>query len=361
MNPHSELRTTHRLRSVAPLLVGLFFVLCANSVAASEETPALSLDDFSVCRWLHTNEAGGLQSVLLDFEVYERSVEAGLADLRVFDAQGRPVPYALRRRLPNEGSRTQAAYRGLPLFRLGDRDDVRADGVSDAAARVSGDYRIDAELSDSGAIVRVFRGDAPASGNSGPLAWLLDASALDRAVVGIEFDFAAGEEDFVSRILIEASDDLARWTSVRADVVVARLEQSGHRIERLRFELPGTRAKYLRLTPQGEAALPTLSAVRVQPSDVKHAAALPKESKVVSGRIDPQSPRTVTFDLAGAPSIASIQVVLPTPGSLVEPMDLVPLVGMIQRMGGGSTGHPAWTWRVPGTRDLSPWEGAYRP
>ena len=50
-----------------------------------------------------------------------------------------------------------------------------------------------------------------------------------------------------------------------------------------------------------------------------------------------------------------------TPGSLVEPMDLVPLVGMIQRMGGGSTGHPAWTWRVPGTRDLSPWEGAYRP
>ena len=50
-----------------------------------------------------------------------------------------------------------------------------------------------------------------------------------------------------------------------------------------------------------------------------------------------------------------------TPGSLVEPMDLVPLVGMIQRMGGGATGHAAWTWRGPGTRDLSPWDGAYRP
>ncbi|MBU6362888.1 MAG: beta-galactosidase [Acidobacteria bacterium] len=50
-----------------------------------------------------------------------------------------------------------------------------------------------------------------------------------------------------------------------------------------------------------------------------------------------------------------------TPGSLVEPMDLVGLVGMIQRMGGGRTGDPAWTWRVPGTADLPPWEGAYRP
>ena len=37
------------------------------------------------------------------------------------------------------------------------------------------------------------------------------------------------------------------------------------------------------------------------------------------------------------------------------------LVGQIQRMAGGTTGNPSWSWRIPGTADLPPWDGAYRP
>ena len=292
------------------IVLGMMCVSAGPALATSE-APPLSLDDFSVGRLLHAPEPGGLQSVLLDLEVYERSVERELADLRVFDAQGRAVPYAIRRRLPERGSRTKSAFQSLPLFRL----DARPPGAS---ALSQGDYRIDAELSESGAIVRVFRGDGSAAETQGTTPWLLDASGLKRPIVGLEFDFEPGPEDLVSRVLVEASNDLAHWKSVRADIVVARLAQEGHRIERLRFDLPTTRSKYLRLTPAGQATLPLLREVRVRPTDVKRGERLPTEHKSVLGKRDPESRETVLFDLAGAPSVESIQVVLPTPGSLVE-------------------------------------------
>jgi hypothetical protein len=82
-------------------------------------------------------------------------------------------------------------------------------------------------------------------------------------------------------------------------------------------------------------------------------------STVVATHLD-QRPAAVLRPV-GRGKVLSFAADPMTPGSLVEPMDLVPLVGMIQRMAGGATGHAAWAWRVPGTRDLSPWEDAYRP
>jgi hypothetical protein len=86
---------------------------------------------------------------------------------------------------------------------------------------------------------------------------------------------------------------------------------------------------------------------------------VPAGATVVATHLD-QRPAAV-LRTVGKGRVLSFAADPMTPGSLVEPMDLVPLVGQIQRMAGGSTGHPSWTWRIPGTADLSPWDGAYRP
>lgn len=86
---------------------------------------------------------------------------------------------------------------------------------------------------------------------------------------------------------------------------------------------------------------------------------IPAGATVVATHLD-QSPAAVLRNV-GSGRVLSFAADPMTPGSLVAPMDLVPLVGMIQRMGGGQTGNASWKWRIPGTADLSPWDGAYRP
>lgn len=86
---------------------------------------------------------------------------------------------------------------------------------------------------------------------------------------------------------------------------------------------------------------------------------VPAGATVVATHLD-QRPAAVLRPV-GKGRVLSFAADPMTPGSLVEPMDLVPLVGQIQRLAGGATGHPTWRWRIPGTADISPWDGAYRP
>lgn len=296
----------------------------SHSLGTSGED--LGLDDFAVGRALIPERGTGLQSVFLDLGVYRRSVEPGLADLRVFDGRGLAAPYAIRRRVPERVSKQEHAFLAMPLFALDARPEEGGTGSG-------GDYRLDAELTDTGAIVRVHRdGVAASSEATRPTAWLLDASQLERTVSAIQFDFVAGPDpgsepdessgpgagDFVSRFELEASDDLARWKVVAADIVVARLAQGEHRIEQSRFDLPATRARYFRLTPRTPAVLPRLAGVRLQPTPKTQREGPPRAIERVVGAVDPESPRVVVFDLGGAPSIESLRVILPIPGTIVD-------------------------------------------
>lgn len=86
---------------------------------------------------------------------------------------------------------------------------------------------------------------------------------------------------------------------------------------------------------------------------------VPAGASVVATHLD-QRPAAVLRSV-GKGRVLSFAADPMTPGSLVEPMDLVPLVGQIQRLAGGVTGNATWRWRIPGTADISPWDGAYRP
>ena len=109
----------------------------------------------------------------------------------------------------------------------------------------------------------------------------------------------------------------------------------------------------------GEATPPDLFTLPVDDRRSWTFADVPADGTVVATHLD-QRPAAVVRAV-GAGKVLSFAADPMTPGSLVEPMDLVSFTGMVQRMAGGTTGDPRWTWRIPGTPDRDPWEGAYRP
>ena len=297
------------------LVVSLSLTAEHAAVAVAAETePAdevLEPGDFAVGRALVIERAGPLQSVLLDLAVYQRSVEPGLADLRVFDSAGRPVPYAIRRRLPRE--EPEEGLQALPLFTL----DRKTTGEASASAGFAADaFRIDAQLSETGAIVSVApAGAAPTSGDA-PAAWLLDASGLQRAIVGLVFELGAEGGAFVSPLRIEASDDLASFRRVGGDLALARLEQAGHRIERRDFNLPAVQARYLRITAQGSPPAAPILGVKARLASSRPAAK--RLEARIPGRFDPDRPGRVDFDLGGWPPIDRLRLQLEDENALVE-------------------------------------------
>ncbi len=289
----------------------LAVVLCAQGAQSEVEGESLVPGDFAVGRRLEVERAGVLQSVLLDFAVYRRSVAPGLADLRVFDSQGRPVPYAIRRRLPE--SKEQEVLRALPLFPLDRR--MTAD-VSPTARFAADAFRIEAQLSEQGAIVSVAPAEGEPAPGELPVAWLLDASHLSRAVVGLVFELEADGLPFVSSLRIEASDDLASFRRVGKDLALVRLEQAGHHIERRDFALPATRARYLRITAQGSPP-----AARISRVSARLAPSRPAPTRVeaqLRGRFDPEESGRVHFDLGGWPPVDRLRIRLEDENALVE-------------------------------------------
>jgi Protein of unknown function (DUF3999) len=305
-----------RLPRVEPILwTTCLAVLLATFVSLSADaqtsTDPLSLNDFAVGRLLEASESGVLHSVVLDYDVYRRSVEPDLADLRVFDADGRPSTYAIRRRVPIGLAEIEA--REVPVFVLresepGASNRSRVEGI--------GGYRIDAEVSESGAILSIRQadmGEPPASRISG---WLIDASQLDRDVVGLRFSMDGAGGDFISRMRIEASHDLSHFSRVDAEIALVRLVQDGHRIERFEFEIPTTRANYLRITPID--SLPPAALHRIEATLASEKRGPHRMRHTLEGRMDPDDPSVVLYELEADLPVERIHVRLASPNTLIE-------------------------------------------
>ena len=230
----------HRAMGCWLFVVGLAWVGGAGSAASAAEVDPLRAGDFATGRLIETRSTRALQSADLDLDVYEGSVEPGLADLRVFNARGDTVPHAIRR-APSAPA-PEARFEAVPVFRI---DEAEAD----TSSKVLGGFEIDAEISEGGAILRL-RGPAPSlPGPANRGAWLVDASGLGGApVVGLEIGLAPSAGDFVAYWRVDATDDLTRFQTLVPRAALARFARGGHEIERVDLKLPATRARYLRLT-----------------------------------------------------------------------------------------------------------------
>ena len=228
--------------AVRRLLAGLLFLGSFAGAPAQPLESALTSADFVQGFEVVPVGDAPVQVLELPLVVYRGSQQAGLADLRVFAADGSEVPHAVL-----DAADPPAAVRQVrvPFFGLG--DPVRLED-----GEFPGDLRLRLEQP-SGTTLELRTADLPGQRK----AVLLDLRAARGAVTGLAFDWRA-QGAFALALEAQTSRDLAAWSPL-GTLTLAR--PVGERQERSSVPLPPTTAPYLRLRPFGDEPLPPLRAV----------------------------------------------------------------------------------------------------
>lgn len=231
---------------------GLLLGLSLSALSQANETP----QDYRHSAALQLAGEGPWYRLELPFAAHFAAGHGDLRDLRVFDSNGQMQAYAL---IPGRSETVQQEQEhGVRWFPLRGR----ADAQDIPALRV--------ERSTTGTLIEL-RGDTPVESEQQLRGWLLDASTIDAPLVRMNLDWIGAEEGF-QRFSIEASDDLQHWRSW-GEGQVARLSFADERIDQRQVELPGQRARYLRLLWRNPAQAPQLQAVTLRSQRQAHQAA----------------------------------------------------------------------------------------
>ncbi|MCC6196743.1 MAG: DUF3999 domain-containing protein [Burkholderiales bacterium] len=241
--------------------------------------------------------------VALPPAVYEGVVSRDLADLRVFNAAGEVVPFAL---VPQASpARERPPPIALPMFPLyADRDRPGVEGINLTVVRNAAGTIVSFDASDAG--------NAPGRTLVG---YVLDASAQDEPLVSLTFALPDRSNASSMRMRIDAGDDLAAWRTVDRDATLVNLVHDGQRLTRDRVDFAPTKAKYLRLswTP----GRPVIEFTAVTGERGERMVEPPREWRAVAGTPVKDRPGDYEYDLGGAFPVDRIAVDLTVPNSIV--------------------------------------------
>lgn len=172
--------------------------ICANAQAS--DTPA----DYSYAMPLTVSAKNAVVQLRLPKEVYLHARSAALDDVRIFDASGKALPYALVQPVVQ----TQASRREIPVklfpvgISAGDTRDVRND--------------VEIRTSPDGAVISITTRhrspEQPAQSSTGAL--VLDVGRTDAAIGALVFTLPEGVDNYEGQVQLEVSDDLRRWDTV---------------------------------------------------------------------------------------------------------------------------------------------------
>lgn len=223
------------LRSFLTFLAATGSALLAGGAAAKD---VLLPEDFAYA-WPLTLGAGDFHRVMLPAEVYAAARGPELADVRILDARGRPVPRFVHVPEPEDGE-----ARGLinvPVFLVGanQRD-------ADVIARVSVETHA-ANPSATTSVNVVANPSAPAV--SLPPHWIAMLDEPVEHVRALRLGWYPVSESFIGKLLIETSDDLEAWRTT-GNGSIAAFASGGSHIVRDRVPLHGNPQRYLRITPR---------------------------------------------------------------------------------------------------------------
>jgi len=228
-------------RFVGVLLVGTAPYVCA----------ADNLSDFT-CRSVIETEGKASSWYQADIPVSAQwhAKHADLRDLRVVNADGEPLPFALTTSSTQTlRDRREAAARIFPLYAVSieSEPDITLGGSLRVRRDTQGNVEIEALPGANTPAARkerkVLRG------------WLIDASTVDFPFERLTLDWAAdGQEGFFG-FTIDASDNLERWSTWEKGQLV-RLNFDGQSLLQREISLSGRKARYLRLIWQNAQAAP---------------------------------------------------------------------------------------------------------
>jgi hypothetical protein len=217
---------------------------------ALAEAP-LKSENFAYRGNIETGGTGPFYRLTLPLAVYQGAASGALADLRVFNGQGEPVPYALL--LSEAQSVTSQTESAAPFFPL---------PATAKGAQGAGDISVSVKQTADGSLVSVHSqaaGKAEAGG--GVAGVVIDASApKERSVRSLRLVTGASAAPFNS-FSVESSQDLQHWQMLKRDGQLAHLEHGGQRVDSDRAEWDWNAGRYLRLVWDNPKQAPEIKSV----------------------------------------------------------------------------------------------------
>lgn len=271
-------------------------LLLSTALLLAPWAQAEQVGDYAVQVPLEVSGRGPWYRLELPMALQLAARHADLRDLRVFNAEGEVLAYALTpaSALPSE-KRQEAALKWFPLM-----------GAADQAAPA-----IRVQRSTTGTLVEVTP-ETAGGGEQVRRGWLLDASAFDQPLHRLRLDWSSEEEGF-QRFSIEASDDLQHWSSW-GEGQVARLSFANERIDQREIELPGGKAHYLRLLWLAPQQAPVL--LSVQAVSIEHAAAQSPLVWSAALPAQPGKPGEFSWELPLSLPLERLKIALPQANTL---------------------------------------------
>ena len=290
----------------------LLAILMLVALPAHAEAPG----DFAYAAPVEVSSQEALLWLELPSAVYEGAVRTDLGDLRVFNAAGEVVPHAF---LPqSEGAKVVAPPLRVPLFPL-------------RGAAATGFQGVDVQVDRTGLQTRVtLRGREAGASDSTLLGYLADLNALEGPMGALLPVFSAQEGDLVTKLHVEGSDDLSRWTLLTDAAPMLRLASGGQNLERTRVELEPRKFKYLRLSWPGTTPTPELDSLSVELAPLM---APPPRAWKSATPIAADKPGEYAFDLGGNFPVDRLRFKLPEANT----------VGAVQILSRAKPEHP---WRL---------------
>jgi hypothetical protein len=227
------------------------FTLAVGITVPSLATESLPPEDFRA-RFPLANVVEGLNAVELTEPVYRAAVHRSLNDLRVFNAQGETLPFAVlppAPQAPPDVRFIELALTALPA------QQVARDAMLQA-------YALRFERDRDRAVLEVKGEPEAASAGSEVSGYLIDARRLKDTKGRLLLVFAPGAADFAGRVEVLGSEDLVNWRVLATGPLARERRLGGEAIEKNRYELNAP-PSFLRIGWKGGTA-PQIAAARFE-------------------------------------------------------------------------------------------------
>ncbi len=300
------------MRSV--FLCSAVLLAAAASAARASDGPA-----FRYAAPITVSSPGAFVQLPLPAAAYGRSASANLADLRIVDARGERVPFAvLAPRQPE--AQTTEQQRDATLYPLPDKPTAAGTWAAPIEVTIDGD-RISVKR------LAVGTTTAPVAQSAG---WLFDLGERKRDEPAPQSLRMAwnGPAEFTAAFRFDTSDDLRQWRSGGSGQLMALASPTGP-LTQPTLMLGANPGRFVRLVWADAATAPQVSAAKViaaqHGSKVLDAPAIivasPSAEPAGKTATDAAAQRALHFDLGGTLPITQIDLRW-TNGTLVAPVRL---------------------------------------
>lgn len=246
-------------------------------------------------------------------QVYAKSLSPGLADLRILDAAGERVPFALLAPRP-EATTTRQQWRPATLYRLPPRP-------------AAGEWAAPVDLTLAGGRLTVHQRAGPLIAVEQSPGWLVDLGERAKNDVAprvLRFEWS-GPAEFSAPYQLETSADLQTWRAAGSGQLISLAAPAGA-LTQPEVPLPGSVERFVRVVWRPGATPPDLRAAQAGHPDDQRTALDPPTPLVVPASAEPagahagdDARRGLHFDLGALLPVATLELLLPA-GTRVLPV-----------------------------------------